>query len=72
MDTIQNQEFFQKNRQTQMVGPILLYTHAKNWKDPWSRFGEKAKNHHTDGWTEEWTGVNLKHQVSGSNNLQSR
>ena len=26
------------------MGPIVLYTHAKNWEDQ-SRFGEKAKKH---------------------------
>ena len=26
------------------MGAIVLYTHTKNWEDPLSRFGEKAKN----------------------------
>ena len=25
------------------MGPNVLYTHAKNQEDPWSRFREKAK-----------------------------
>ena len=40
---------FQKNHLAQTMGPIVLYTHAKNWEDPLSCFGEKAKNHYTDG-----------------------
>ena len=25
------------------MGPIILYTHAKNWEDPQRRFGVKSK-----------------------------
>ena len=25
------------------MGPIVLYIHAKNWEDPWNRFGVKSK-----------------------------
>ena len=36
--------------------PIVLYTNAKNWEDPWSYFGEKAQKHRmgrrTDGMTD--------------------
>ena len=35
------------------MNPIVFYTHAKNWEDPQSSFGEKAKKHHTDGRTDK-------------------
>ena len=34
---------YQKNHLDQTMHPIVLYNHAKNWKDPKSSFGEKAK-----------------------------
>ena len=34
---------FQKNHLAQMIGPIVLYAHAKNWEDTWSWLGEKNK-----------------------------
>ena len=38
-----------------MMGPIVLYTHAKNSADSKRPFGEKPKNHHTDGQTDRQT-----------------
>ena len=55
--------FSGKNNLAQPIGPIVLHTNAKNWEDPQSRVGEKAKKHHTkgltDGMTDKRTGVNL-------------
>ena len=51
------------------MNPIVLYTHAINWEDPWGSSGEKAKNHQMDGQTDEMT------DAQGSvyrPNLQSR
>ena len=45
------------------MGPIVLYTHAKNRKNPKSPFGDNAKNDRTDvatdGMTDVQTRVNL-------------
>ena len=51
---------FQKDHLAQTMGPIVLYTHIKNWEDPKSRFGERAKNTtRTDGKNDGRTGFNL-------------
>ena len=34
---------FQNNHLAQTMRPSVLYNHAKNWKDPQGRFGEKNK-----------------------------
>ena len=34
--------FFQKNFLAETMHHIVLYNQAKNWKEPYSRFGEKA------------------------------
>ena len=34
---------FQKNNLAQTMGPIVLYTYAKNWEDPQSCFELKSK-----------------------------
>ena len=33
------------------MGPIVLHS-CKKLEDPWSRFEEMAKKHHTDGWND--------------------
>ena len=52
------------------MGPIVLYTHAKNWEYPQSRFGEKAKKRHTDGGTDRDQFIGPTSIVGGSKNLK--
>ena len=54
------------------MGPIVLYTQAKNWEDPYSRFGEQAISHLTNGRNDGRTGrgqfIGPASKLSGSKN----